>query len=312
MDHTRLGKKGPKISVIGLGAWQADNVSWGKEVNEKDSIEAIKRSLELGVNFVDTAELYGRGHSEEIVGRAIKGFNRDEIVVASKVSGKHLRYQDVMRACKGSLGRLGLKKIDVYQVHWPDPWEQVHMRHTIKAMEDLYKQGKIGAVGVSNFAVRDLKEARSLLSSTDIVSNQVRCNILQQEVKEEVLHYCRKEGISVIAWSPLAQGVLTGKYTVKKKPIDEVRSENKLFKDSNLRQASKIVAVLRDIAASRNKAISQVALNWLITQLTVIPIPGAKDSKQAEQNAGAAGWKLATKEAGQIAEVANKIQIDYF
>ena len=136
--------------------------------------------------------------------------------------------------------------------------------------------------------------------------------MLQREIEEEVLPYCRKEGISIIAWSPLAQGVLTGKYTVDNKPTDEVRSRNKLFKDSNLQQTTKLISVLRNIADSRNKTIAQVALNWLITQLGVIPIPGAKNPRQAEQNSGATDWKLTKQELAKIEEVLKEIEIDYF
>ena len=312
MEYVRLGKSGPKISVIGIGTWQVGEISWGQDVKEEESIDAILRAHELGVNFIDTAEAYGGGHSEEIVGKAIKKLDREEVVLATKVVGGHLRYNDVIKACEGSLKRLGLKEIDVYQVHWPDPWDQVPLRHTMKAMEDLYKQGKIRAVAVSNFAVRDLEEARSLLSSTDIISDQVRYNMLQRDVEEEVIPYCRKEGIAIIAWSPLAQGALTGKYTLENKPSDEIRSRNKVFTDSNLRQASKLITVLRNIADSRNKTIAQVAINWLIMQPGVIPIPGAKNPVQAEQNAGATGWKLTKQELAKIEETLKGAEIDYF
>lgn len=312
MNFTQLGKDGPKVSVIGIGTWQVGDISWGKDVSEANSIDAIKRAHELGVNFIDTAEVYGDGRSEKIVGSAIRELVRDEIVVATKVSGKHLRYEDVINACEGSLKRLKLKEIDLYQVHWPDPFEQVPLSHTMKAMEKLYKQGKIRAVGVCNFAVRDLKEATSILSHAQIVSNQVRVNMLQHDSNEEVLGYCKSEGISVIAWSPLGQGALTGKYQPEKKPSDEMRSDNALFKDSNFQQIQKLILILRDIANGRNKTVPQIVLNWLITRLNVIPIPGAKSAQQAEQNAGAVSWKLAKQEFDLIEEVLKKIHINTF
>src|SRR5271157_20002 len=312
MEYVRLGKGGPKVSVIGMGSWQMGDATWGKDVNEENSIAAIKRSLELGVNFIDTAELYGDGRSEGIIGKAIKDVDRNGMVMATKVSGKHLRYNDVIKACEGSLKRLGLKEIDLYQVHWPDPFEQVPLHHTMKAMEQLQKEGRIKAIGVSNFAVRDLKEAMSLLSHSEIVSDQVRLNMLQRDSEEEVLQFCREERISVIAWSPLGQGLLTGKYGFDRKPMDEMRSDNKLFTESNLREESKLLEVLHSIANSRKKTVSQIALNWLMTQRKVIPIPGAKNPTQAEQNAGATGWKLNKQEAQRIGEVLDKIRIDSF
>src|SRR5439155_302811 len=141
---------------------------------------AITRSHELGVNLVDTAEAYGNGHSEQVVGRALRDIGRDEFVVATKVHGANLRYDELQRAAAASMKRLGVNEIDLYQVHWPDPWEQIPLKETMKALEKLYTEGKIRAIGVSNFAVRDLEEARSYLSRTDIVSNQVRYNFLER------------------------------------------------------------------------------------------------------------------------------------
>jgi myo-inositol catabolism protein IolS len=312
LNPVQLGSSGLQISSIGVGTWQIGDGMWGRGTEEKTFIEALLRSFELGMNFIDTAEIYNDGNSERIIGQAIQKWNRDEIVIATKVSGNHLRPRDVIEACERSLQRLGVKEIDVYFVHWPDPWDQVPLRHTMKAMETLYKRGKIRAIGVSNFAVRDLEEARSYLSSTDIVSNEVRCNMLQRDVEEEVLPYCRREGIQAIAYSPLAQGALTGKYAFDSIPPDEIRTQNILFAESNFRQISKLIVVLREIADSRNKNVAQVALNWLNTKLGAVPIPGAKNIQQAEQNAGAMGWELAKPELSRIEGILKDIEIDYF
>jgi len=312
MEYVNLGKSGFKVSVIGLGMWQAGGTFWGSDVTDENSIKAIVRAYELGINLIDTAEGYGEGHSEEVVGKAVKEIGRDDLVIATKVHGGHLHYDDVIKACDLSLKRLGVKEIDLYQVHWPDPWQQVPLKHTMRAMERLYKEGKIRAIGVSNFAVRDLQEARQILSATDIVSNQVRYNLIQREIEEEVLPYCRNEEISILAYSPIAQGALTGKYDQKNKPTDDVRRGNKLFTDENITQVSKVVDVLRRIASSRGKTVAQVALNWLIKDEFVIPIPGAKNPKQVEENVGAAGWKLTKGEIEGIANVLNGLKLDYF
>jgi len=273
MEYVRLGKSDLKVSIIGLGAWQAGGKAWGVDVEEEQIVEAMVRAYKLGVNLIDTAEAYGDGHSEEVVARAIRKIGRDNLVIATKVHGGHLRYNDVLKAAENSLRRLGIREIDLYQVHWPDPWEQIPLKQTMQAMERLYKEGKIRAIGVSNFAVRDLEEARKHLSDTVIVSNQVRYNMLQREV-EEVIPYCKKENITIIAYSPLAQGVLTGKYSLSNKPSDIVRRRNKLFSDRNLAEISRLLTVLERIAKARSKTIAQVAMNWLLREGNVVPIPG--------------------------------------
>ncbi|MGC8614285.1 MAG: aldo/keto reductase, partial [Thermoprotei archaeon] len=230
----------------------------------------------------------------------------------TKVHGGHLHHDDLIKAAENSARRLGVSEIDLYQVHWPDPWEQVPLRETMKAMETLYKRGLIRAVGVSNFAVRDLKEAREHLSSVDIASNQVRYNMLQREIEEEVLPYCKRENITILAWSPLAQGALTGKYGLGKKPSDDVRRGNKIFSDANLAELAKLIPTLEGIAKARKKTISQVALNWLVQKGGVIPIPGAKNEEQAEENAGAAGWSLTEDELSRIDRALSTVKINYY
>jgi len=312
LEYVELGKSGLKVSVIGLGAWQASGKAWGADVEDDRIVRAMVRAHELGVNLIDTAEAYGGGHSEEVVARAIREIGRDNLVVATKVHGGHLRYNDVLKAAEHSLRRLGVKEIDLYQVHWPDPWEQVPLKHTMSAMEKLYKEGRIRAIGVSNFAVRDLEEAKRHLSEASIVSNQVRYNMLQREIEEEVIPYCRKESITIIAYSPLAQGALTGKYGLSNKPSDDVRRGNKLFTDENLREISRLLTVLESIAKKRGRTIAQVAMNWLLRGGNVVPIPGAKNPKQAEENAGAAGWRLSEQELMEIGRILKTVSIDFF
>ncbi|MEM3659701.1 MAG: aldo/keto reductase [Thermoproteota archaeon] len=312
LEYVELGRSGLKVSVIGLGTWQASGKAWGSDVEDDQIVKAIVRAHELGVNLIDTAEAYGGGHSEEVVARAIREVGRENLVVATKVHGGHLRYNDVLKAAEHSLRRLGVREIDLYQVHWPDPWEQVPLKHTMRAMEKLYKEGKIRAIGVSNFAVRDLEEAKRHLSEASIVSNQVRYNMLQREIEEEVLPYCRRENITVIAYSPLAQGALTGKYGLSNKPSDGIRRGNKLFTDENLAEISRLLKVLDGIAKVRGKTIAQVAMNWLLREGNIVPIPGAKTPVQAEENAGAAGWRLSDRELKEIESVLKTLSIDFF
>ncbi len=312
MDRVELGKSGIRVSRIGLGMWQAGGKNWGKDVNDKDCVAAMVRAHECGVNLIDTAEVYGEGHSEEVVGKAVKAIGRDNVVVATKIAGYHMRERDVERACRASLRRLGLKEIDVYQVHWPDPWDQVPFQEGFRALERLWKKGLIRAIAVSNFAVRDLEDARSHLSRTDIVSDQLRYSLLRREIEAEVLPYCRTEGISVLAWSPLAQGVLADTYSLKRKPKDNVRKQNDLFSDKNLRAAQPLLRVLRTIAKAHGKTVPQISLNWLARDPSVVPIPGAKRPAQAEENAGAAGFELTSAEAAAIRKAAEAVKLETF
>jgi len=292
--------------------WQAGEKIWGSGVGytDEDCIAAMRRAHELGVNLIDTAEGYAHGRSEEVVGLAVKEIGRENLLIATKTH--HPRHDHVLRACEDSLRRLGLREIDLYQVHWPDPWAQVPLKHTFRALETLHNQGKIRAIGVSNFGVRDLEAARALLSKTDIVSNQVRYNLIDREVEDEVVPYCRREGITVLAWSPIAKGILSGKYSTGPRPTDELRKDSPYYREANLKEYEKVLGPLRQIAAARGKTPGQVALNWLLRDGGVVPIPGAKGPAQAEENTGAAGWRLTSEENRALTDAARSLSLDLF
>jgi myo-inositol catabolism protein IolS len=252
LEYITLGKN-LKISKIGMGALQASGKDWGQPSTEEEIVDAVRESHASGVNIIDTAEEYGRGYSERVVGKALKVVGRDHFVVATKVYGQHLRYDELQKACTASLDKLGISEIDLYQVHWPDPWEQIPLKYTFKALEKLYDDGKIRAIGVSNFAVRDLEEARSILTHAEIVSNQVRYNLLQREVEEEVIPYCAKNNIAILAWGPIAAGALSGKYTEDSPPNDHRKTRDVLFNQENLREIGKMNRVLKTIADKHGK-----------------------------------------------------------
>lgn len=296
MKRVALGRRGPDVSEIGVGMWQAGGTAWGDDVRDLDCQKAMERAVELGINLVDTAEAYGEGHSEQVVGKAVRSVGRDNVFVATKVAGEHLRAPDVERACRGSLKRLGLREIDLYQVHWPNPWSLTPIPETMKALERLVRQGRIRHIGVSNFAVRDLEEARTSLSRADIVSDQVQYSLLHREPEAGLALYAKREGIALLAWSPIAKGVLSGKYDAKRRPGDRIRADSTLFKPQNLKAAAPLVSALRRIGRARRKTPAQVALRWLADHPGVIPIPGVKRPAQAEENAGAAGWSLTRPE----------------
>jgi myo-inositol catabolism protein IolS len=310
MNYITLGRNsGVKVSKIGVGIWQASG-----EWNGADDqvIEAISQAKDLGVNLIDTAEHYGFGHSETVLGKALKELGRDNFVVATKVYGPHLRYEELQKAALASMRRLGVSEIDLYQVHWPDPWEQVPLKETMKALEKLYLEGKIRAIGVSNFAVRDLEEARSYLSRSDIVSDQLRYNLLQRGIEEEILPYLRKNNISILAWSPIAQGALTGKYNAQNVPKGDIRDTNVLFAPKNLGRISPLIEVLSSIGKKYSHSPAQVALNWLASLPDVIPIPGAKNPTQASENVSSLEFNLSGQDLNMIERALSRIKIDYY
>lgn len=309
MEYVELGKSGFKVSVIGLGTWQIGTKlwGWGMDYNESDAIATIHQAIDLGVNFIDTAEVYGGGRSEEIIGKAIAS-RRDEVFLATKVWLTNLSYDKVIKAAERSLRRLGVNVIDLYQVHWPNPL--IPIEQTIRAMERLVKEGKVRCIGVSNFSVKQLKKAQDTLSSEEIVSNQVEYNLLNRKIERDLLPYARQEKITIIAYSPLAKGILTGKYTPEKVPRDLLRRVDILFSSENLKRANMVLEILRKIANRRRKNVSQVALNWLIKEPAIVVIPGAKKPVHVKENVGAVGWKLTDEEIKVIEDASSSFKIE--
>lgn len=309
MKRVRLGRDGPIVSAIGLGTWQAGGKKWGKDVSDAECVRAITEGAKVGLTLVDTAEIYGNGHSEKVVAQALRKTGREGLQVATKVAGWNLRPDDIVRSCEGSLRRLKVDAIDLYQIHWPDPY--LPLSDSMKALEQLHADGKIRAIGVSNFSVRDLEEARAVLSHTDIVSNQVYYNLLGREIEAELLPYCQREGISVIAYSPLAKGLLSGKYSPRKRPKDEVRKDEPLFTPKNLQAVSGLLETLGGIVQRRGRTMGQVALNWLLCHPGVVPIPGVKHAQQSIEHAGAVGWQLTGPELRAIDAAVAETHLSY-
>ncbi len=296
-----LGRSGARVSAIGVGTWQWGSRSWGygREYGREDLREAFEKALELGVNFFDTAEIYGGGWSERLLGEFMKE-RREEVVVATKLWPSRITRGMMWKALNRSLERLGTSYVDLYQLHWPNPL--VPVSKYMRVMEEMWMEGKIRAIGVSNLSLRQLEEARAALSHTDVASNQVKFNMLERDVERELLPYCQKEKITLIAYSPLAQGLLTGKYGPGRRPRDMVRRINRLFTPEYLRSVKPLLMVLGEIAERRGKTMAQVALNWLISKPWVAAIPGAKRGRHVEGAAGAMGWRLDGEELGKIDE----------
>lgn len=292
-DHSIL-----KISPIGLGTWAwGDKIVWsyGTGFSDDDIRDAYRISMDAGVTFIDTAEVYGWGKSEKHIGRFLKETG-NECIVATKFMPFPWRItrNSLRRALNRSLNRLQVSHVDLYQIHWPFP--PVPVRVWMDAMADVVEDGLVKAVGVSNYSKEQMLRAYDRLAKRNIplASNQVEYSLLVREPeKTGLLDTCHRLGIILIAYSPLAMGMLTGKYSVSNRPSG---LRNRRYGTNKLKKIEKLTGLLREIGNIHGgKSPAQVALNWAMCKGTV-PIPGAKNAKQAEQNAGALGWKLTEDE----------------
>ena len=295
------------VEPLGVGAWAWGATrlwGYGKEYDRQDVGEAFRASMASGVTLFDTAEVYGNGASENITGELVRegGFDGTP-VIATKFAPLPYRFgaRSLLDALDRSLVRLGVATVDLYQVHFPNPLFKIES--LMDALADAVKDGKIRHVGVSNYSVEQMQRAHARLASHDIelASNQVEYSLFQRAPETNgVLDACRELGVTLIAYSPIAQGLLTGKYNPGDKPSGLVRRFGKSFSEKNLRKIEPVVNILREIGSAHDKEPAQVALNWLVTRRNTLPIPGAKNERQARQNAGALGWTLTDEEAEKL------------
>ena len=252
-----LGGSGAKISEIGQGTWAY-----------RADVQPLRLGISLGATHIDTAEMYG---TEPIVGKAILGIRAD-VFLASKVSPSHLDYNSLIRAAEGSLKRLNTEYMDLYMIHWPN--HSVPIKETMRAMEDLLKKGKAKYIGVSNFSVGDMEEAKDAMTTQKIVSNQVQYNLRDRSPEQDIIPYCKKEKITVVAYSPLSRGQVSR------------RSD----------------AILDEIASRYKKTKAQVALNFLTREDNVVAIPKSDNEEHVAENCAASGWRLSKDDIETIDE----------
>lgn len=274
MKYEDLGKKHTKMPAIGQGCMGIGGYLSKDSLQDNNQIKALRLGIELGMTLIDTAETYGKGHSEELVGRAIEGV-RHKVFIATKVSPKHFSYDALLQSAEGSLRRLKTDYIDLYQVHWPNP--KVLINETMRAMERLIRKGKIRYVGVSNFSLKELKEAQAAISEDEIVSVQVEYNLFNRTIENSILPYCQSEGITTIAYSPLDQGRIAS---------GEERIER-----------------LKMIAGKYDRTMAQVTLNWLISHLSVITIPKATNLDHVKENASSTDFELSNEDFEEISKI---------
>jgi aryl-alcohol dehydrogenase-like predicted oxidoreductase len=297
-----LGATQVRISPLGIGAWAwGERLYWGygRGYGEADVQAAFAASLEAGIQFFDTAEAYGRGQSERLLGECIRA-SAEPVTVATKFWPYPWRLArgQLLGALRGSLKRLGLEQVDLYQIHWPFP--PVPIETWMEAMAEAVKLGLARAVGVSNFNAEQMRRARAALAKhgLPLASNQVEYSLLNRRVEHNgLLGLCKAQGVTLIAYSPLAQGVLTGKYTAARPPSG-IRALR--YRPEFLTRAQPLIRLLQDIGrAHGGRSPAQVALNWTMCKGS-LPIPGAKNARQARENAGALGWQLADSEVAQL------------
>ena len=295
------------VAPLGVGAWSwGSGQLWGygKEYDRNDVGEAFQASLTDGVTLIDTAEMYGNGASERIIGELLREGGFEETpVIATKFAPLPYRFsaKSLLAAIDKSLDRLGIETIDLYQIHFPSPILRINS--LMDALAETVKAGKVRRVGVSNYGVEQMKRAHARLATHGIplTSNQVEYSLFQRAPETNgVLEASRDLGVTLIAYSPIAQGLLTGKYGPGDRPAGLVRRMGSTFGEQNLKKIEPVVNILREIGEAHDKQPAQVALNWLITQRSVVPIPGAKNERQARQNAGALGWEMTDEEAEKL------------
>jgi aryl-alcohol dehydrogenase-like predicted oxidoreductase len=305
-----LGLNGPKTSLLGIGAWQwGDQRIWGYgkgEYTDQDLEESFQASLAAGVNFFDTAELYGRGRSETLLGQFARPVARDQLVIATKFFPFpwRIRQASLRQALERSLKRLGMEKVDLYQVHFPFP--PMPVEHWAAGLADVVEAGLTRSVGVSNYNPDQMNRAFDILAKRGVplASNQVRYSLLDRRPeKSGLLNICKELGITLIAYSPLAQGMLSGKYSSENPPSGVRRRSYARI----LPQLPPLINTLREIGELHGgKTPSQVSLNWLICKGS-LPIPGVKNVRQVKDNLGALGWRLTELEVARLDEVSSKI-----
>ena len=294
---------------MGLGAWQwGDRIIWnyGRSHTDEDIRKAFDAAISLGIRFIDTAEVYGSGYSERLLGRFLKE-TEQPLLVATKFFPWPWRLAKgfIPRALRGSLDRLGIDSVDLYQIHWPTP--VMSPERMMEGMLDCLQRGWTRTVGVSNFDQKSMIRAYTTLArhGVPLASNQVHYSLLNRGVEENgTLARCKELGIRLIAYSPLEKGLLTGKYS-SENPPSGVRGTQ--YADS-LKKLPPVIKLLKEIGQNHGgKSVSQVALNWLICK-GALPIPGAKNVLQAEENAGGVDWQLSEADVIRLDEAANKFE----
>jgi len=292
VKYVELG--GARMSAVGLGTWQFGSREWGygHQYAERDAQAIVERALEHGITLFDTAEIYAFGRSERILGRAL-GARRGDAFLATKIFPLLPLAPVVVQRARASARRLGVEAIDLYQIHQPNPL--VPLASTMAGFEKVMGEGLVRHAGVSNYSLARWQAAERAMGKA-VLSNQVPYNLADRRAERELLPWAQDHGRLIIAYSPLAQGLLSGHYDAAHRPGGMVRTNSPAFLPENLRRAEPLLAALRTVADAHGATPSQVALAWLIRHPNVVVIPGARTTEQVERNAAAADLELSDEE----------------
>lgn len=306
MQKRYLGQTNIEITPLLVGTWQAGKRMWAG-IEDEESIKAIRAAFEAGITTIDTAEIYGEGHSELIVAQALADV-RERVIYATKVFANHLKYEEVIAACHRSLKNLQTDYIDLYQIHWPSgSWntEIVPISETMAALNYLKAEGKIRAIGVSNFSRSQLEEASQY---GRIESIQPPYSLFWRSVEKEIMPYCIDNNISILAYSPLAQGLLTGKFrNGYQLASEDHRIKNKLFHGENFQRVQAALTQLEPIANRYSCSLAQLSLAWLIKQPQTNAIAGVRNAAQAVNNAQAMTINLTPEDLKLIDNIGKQV-----
>ena len=297
----------PEISKIGLGTWQFGAREWGygEDYALQQARDIVRRALDLGVTLFDTAEMYGFGRSERILGEALRERPESPAFLATKLFPVLPLAPVVEQRAVASASRLGTRRIDLYQVHWPNPL--VSDGTIMRGMSTLQRVGLVGEVGVSNYPLARWQAAERALGGR-VLSNQVRYSLADRAPEKDLLPFAAEAGRVVIAYSPLAQGLLSGRYDRANRPANRVRAGNPLFLPENLDRAAELVGVLREVADAHEATPAQIALAWVIRHPAVTAIPGASSVEQLESNVAAAEIELSEDEYAALSAASDRFR----
>jgi aryl-alcohol dehydrogenase-like predicted oxidoreductase len=304
MRYVEVG--GARVSAVGLGTWQFGSPEWGygADYDSRQAGQILSRALDLGANLIDTAEIYGFGRSEKIVGAAL-GTRRDEAFLASKILPVLALGPIVEWRAAGSLRRLGTDHLDLYQLHQPNP--VVPLSQTMPAFAKLADEHKIIHAGVSNYSLARWQAAEEAYGRP-VLSNQVRYNLLDRRPERDLLGWAKEQGRIIIAYSPVAQGLLSGRYDAVTRPPGTMRADSAAFSPEHLERVTPVVEILREVAAAHGATPAQVALAWLLRRPNVVVIPGASSVAQVEANAAAADLDLKDDEDNALTDASDNYQ----
>jgi len=302
MQLRKLGKSDIRVSPIIMGLWQAGKQMW-VGIDDGETTRAIRAAFEAGITTFDTAEAYGKGHSERILASAISEI-RDKVIYATKVFCNHLKFDQVLEACHRSLKNLQTDYIDLYQIHWPSgsfSCDEVPIGETMGALNELKEQGKIRAIGVSNFSRSQLQEAAQY---GQIDSLQPPYSLFWRHVEKDTMSFCAENKITILAYAPMAQGLLTGKFGPDHVfAKGDIRAKNKLFQPDIYARVQQALTKLRPIADRKGVTLGQMALSWVTSHPDTCAIAGARNADQAGENAKAGSIALTDEELSEIEEI---------